>query len=117
MNKYDGRIRLIYPVRCAARACVTGGRMPMGIPQAIQDIFNEGALKGKTGWQDVPAIEHIRRALLHCSNHISGDTSEPHLRHALCRLAMAVAVTEGMTSTDLPVDPPENKLPDGGEGV
>ena len=46
-------------------------------------------------WREIPAREHVSRAIRHLSMHQTGDSSEPHLINASMRCMMAFAtVTE-----------------------
>lgn len=46
-------------------------------------------------WKTQNVAEHLRHAREHIRLHTIGDESEPHLRHALTRLAFAVEIAEG----------------------
>lgn len=46
-------------------------------------------------WRTQNVAEHLRHAREHIRLHTIGDDSEPHLRHALTRLAFAVELNEG----------------------
>jgi hypothetical protein len=93
----DGVIRSTYEVTVTAQAYAHGGRIPQGIPQAIQDVLNHGAAKCKAGWENIPIEEHIAHAITDLADHaIGNNTGEPRLRHALTRCMMAVAINEEM---------------------
>ena len=40
-------------------------------------------------WREIPAREHVARAIRHLSMHQTGDSSEPHLINASMRCMMA----------------------------
>lgn len=46
------------------------------------------------GWRGMPPSAHLLHAGKHLLMHDAGDTSEPHLRHALTRIAMALTLQE-----------------------
>lgn len=50
----------------------------------------EGANKyGAENWRGIPIRDHINRAITHLLAYLVGDTSEPHLNHASCRILFA----------------------------
>ena len=63
---------------------------------ALAEVLYEGSKKyGDRNWEKgIP----VQNCLDHCLGHLMqyqlGDTAEPHLKHALCNLAMAVAMAE-----------------------
>ena len=46
-------------------------------------------------WREIPAREHVARAIRHLSMHQTGDSSEPHLINASMRCMMAFAMATG----------------------
>lgn len=46
-------------------------------------------------WREIPAREHVARAIRHLSMHQTGDASEPHLINASMRCMMAFATAMG----------------------
>lgn len=46
-------------------------------------------------WREIPAKEHVARAIRHLSMHQTGDSSEPHLINASMRCMMAFATATG----------------------
>jgi len=68
--------------------------VPAGAVQVLQDVMEHGERKGKTGWRKLPVSHHLERAKRHIELYFAGDRSEPHLRHAFCRLMMAVMIDE-----------------------
>lgn len=65
---------------------------------AIADVMRQARVSGKHPpyrWRDGEHHDHhVARAIRHLQLLMIGDTSEPHLQHALCRVAMALAVSE-----------------------
>ena len=57
-------------------------------------VTMKGGKAGKTGWEVLSPIEHVHRARKHIELWSQSDKSEPHLEHALTRLAMALLVTD-----------------------
>jgi hypothetical protein len=49
---------------------------------------------GEENWRKIHKKELINHALIHLYADIAGDTQDEHLEHALCRVAMAVAVKD-----------------------
>ena len=62
----------------------------------IDRVMDTGQKQGHApwGWDGIPKSVHISKAINHLYKHAEGSTEEPHLEHALCRLAMAVATTK-----------------------
>lgn len=76
---------------------------PLEAVQIIQGVLNIGAAKGYKpgGWRREPLNHHLDKAFSHLMRYINGVVSdEDHLEHALCRLAMAVAVRRAQKETD-----------------
>lgn len=72
--------------------------VPSGAIQVLQDVMEHGERKGKTGWRNIPIGHHLDRAKRHIELFFAGDRSQPHLRHAFCRLMMAVIIDESINS-------------------
>lgn len=63
---------------------------------ALHDVLRVGAERyPDERWKTQNVAEHLRHAREHIRLHTIGDDSEPHLRHALTRLAFAVEINEG----------------------
>lgn len=63
---------------------------------ALHDVLKVGAERyPDEKWKSQNVAEHLRHAREHIRLHAIGDDSEPHLRHALTRLAFAVEIAEG----------------------
>lgn len=64
------------------------------LPKALRrvaEIQKKGHIKyGPENWKKIEAKSHLDHALYHIYQYLGGDTSEPHLAHAACRLLMAL---------------------------
>lgn len=59
-------------------------------------ILVEGEGQHKPGsWKQQSVTEHISRARTHMYLFESGDDYEPHLMNAICRLTMALSLSNG----------------------
>lgn len=57
----------------------------------VSQVLKAGADKyGIDNWRKIPRQDHIRHALTHIFLYFIGDTSEPHLSHAACRILFAM---------------------------
>ena len=63
---------------------------------AIAEGLTKGAVKhpGET-WRQIPADEHLARALRHINLYRMGDRSEPHIVNASMRIMMAFETAMG----------------------
>lgn len=58
---------------------------------SLAGVYGAGAKKyTENNWHKITEQDHINHALEHLAFYQMGDSSEPHLDHALCRLSMAV---------------------------
>lgn len=58
----------------------------------ICQVLEANAHKHAPGsWRQEPASEHLVHVVEHLKHFFNGDTSEPHLSHALTRLAMTIS--------------------------
>jgi len=79
---------------------------PHTVVDEIQKVMEEGEAKGKSGWERLPADEHVCRAIEHLKYYEPPDyphafeRDEDHLAHAFCRLMMAVAIERGYVKGD-----------------
>ncbi len=76
------------------KQCATAYRMDLLPPDALLEvaaILKAGAEKyGENNWKNIPIADHINHALIHIQGHLKGDTQEPHMRHAACRILFAL---------------------------
>jgi hypothetical protein len=60
---------------------------------AMAAVLHEGAEKYAPGnWRLIPERDHLNHALMHIYAYLSGDRTDDHLSHALCRVTFATAV-------------------------
>ena len=53
-------------------------------------VLGQGAKKyGENNWQGIPTNEHLNHAIQHLYAYLSGDRSDGHLSHAICRVLFA----------------------------
>lgn len=56
----------------------------------VAAVLHEGCEKyGERNWDKIPIPIHLSRAIQHLYAFISGDRTEDHLSHALCRVFFA----------------------------
>lgn len=72
-------------------------RLDLLPPQAILAV-GKVLMKGikkypKDNWRKISVDEHLNHAMIHLTAHFAGDTSEPHLDHAACRILFALEVS------------------------
>ena len=72
---------------------------------AIAEGLTSGAEKhpGET-WREIPADEHLARALRHINLYRMGDRNEPHIINASMRVMMAFEVSQAESEGPLPLD-------------
>jgi hypothetical protein len=78
-SKLNGSPRLIPPEALLSLSYVVG----MGAGRYAEN-----------NWRRIPMADHVSHALEHLFLHMNGDKDDDHLDHALCRLAMAVAMRD-----------------------
>lgn len=68
-------------------------RLDLIPPQVLLEVgkvLADGADKyGENNWQLIKTNDHLNHALTHIIRYLTGDRSEPHMVHALCRLFFA----------------------------
>ena len=57
--------------------------------RTIIEIVDQHAAEKLDGWLEKPVEHHVKHALDHLLAYLAEDDSEPHIEHALTRLAMA----------------------------
>lgn len=56
-------------------------------------VLEEGAAKyGENNWRKVPIQDHLNHLIMHAYAYLSGDKSDEHLSHIMCRAMFAEAV-------------------------
>lgn len=69
--------------------------VPYPVISAIASTMKEGLEKyGYQNYYGIPMEEHMGRAIRHMFKHLSGDTSENHLGHAITRLGFAIEMKD-----------------------
>lgn len=73
-------------------------RMDLVPPLAMlkaSEILKMGADRyGEGNWKKISIPSHLNHAISHLFLHLSGDQSEDHLSHAVCRLMFALDLEE-----------------------
>lgn len=61
--------------------------LPPDVLLRIAKVLADGAVKhGENNWKKIEADDHLNHALTHLYRYSTGDRTEPHIVHALCRL-------------------------------
>ncbi len=56
-------------------------------------VLHEGAVKyGENNWRKIDVPDHLNHLLMHVYAYLSGDRTDAHLSHALCRAMFAMGV-------------------------
>ena len=64
--------------------------VPSEVLLDVGEVLAEGASKyGEWNWLNIKTDDHINHALTHALRYLSGDRTEAHLTHAICRLMFA----------------------------
>lgn len=64
---------------------------------AMAGVLHEGAEKyGANNWRNIDVEDHLNHLIMHAYAYLSGDRSDEHLSHIMCRamFAQAVEITE-----------------------
>lgn len=64
---------------------------------AMAAVLHEGACKyGANNWRGITIEDHLNHLIMHAYAYLSGDRSDEHLSHIMCRamFAQAVEITE-----------------------
>lgn len=62
-------------------------------------VLHQGAVKyGENNWRGIDIPDHINHLITHAYAYLSGDRSDHHLSHMMCRsmFAQAVAIEKGI---------------------
>ena len=63
---------------------------------AMCRVLSEGEAKyGPDNWRKISVRDHLNHMIIHAYAYLSGDTSDEHLAHAMCRAMFAAAVDMG----------------------
>lgn len=61
---------------------------------AMSKVLSEGAEKyGEDNWRQIPVSDHLNHLIVHAYAYLSGDRSDDHLTHCMCRALFATAVS------------------------
>lgn len=56
-------------------------------------VLHEGAEKyGANNWRGIPIEDHLNHLIMHAYAYLSGDRTDEHLSHIMCRAMFAQAV-------------------------
>lgn len=56
-------------------------------------VLHEGAVKyGENNWRKIPVEDHLNHLIMHAYAYLSGDRTDEHLSHIMCRATFAQAV-------------------------
>ncbi len=62
---------------------------------AMAGVLSEGAIKyGENNWRLIPVEDHLNHLLMHTFAYLSGDRTDEHLSHILCRATFAIGVSD-----------------------
>lgn len=74
--------------------------IPASVLLEVAAVLAEGAEKyGEYNWVLIDTNDHINHAITHLYRFLSGDVSENHLAHAICRVMFA-AFTHNIDTED-----------------
>lgn len=61
---------------------------------AMAKVLDQGEKKyGADNWRLIPINDHLNHLIMHAYAYLSGDRTEDHLSHALCRATFALGVS------------------------
>lgn len=97
MNKYFDSDNIVTNDKGASQS-YTPCRFDIVPPLALFEVakvLSEGAEKyGAYAWKNIEVNDHLNHAIQHVYGYLSGDRTEEHLSHAICRLMFALEVSE-----------------------
>lgn len=71
---------------------------------AMAAVLHEGAEKyGANNWRGISIDDHLNHLIMHAYAYLSGDRSDAHLSHIMCRAMFAQAVNITETETKMAV--------------
>jgi hypothetical protein len=57
----------------------------------VAEVLHEGAEKyGEGNWRKIPIDDHLNHLIMHAYAYLSGDRTDDHLSHAVCRAIFAL---------------------------
>ena len=60
---------------------------------ATAAVLHEGAEKyGENNWRKIPVEDHLNHLIMHAYAYLSGDRTDDHLSHIICRATFAYGV-------------------------
>lgn len=74
-----------------AHYSMTNGQVGRLASDAILKTLWENDAAHGSKWKRITDDEDVEHIIAHLNNHLAGDTSEPHIEHALTRVAFILA--------------------------
>ena len=74
---------------------------------AMAKVLHEGAVKyGANNWRKIDIEDHLNHLIMHAYAYLSGDHSDEHLSHIMCRAMFAQGVAFDNHALDETVEEP-----------
>jgi hypothetical protein len=74
-----------------SKCCMRADLLPFKALRDISQVLGEGARKyGVGNWKLIPVVDHLNHAVAHIMASLDGNSEEPHLLHAGCRILFAI---------------------------
>lgn len=72
---------------------------------AMSHVLYTGAIKyGANNWRKIDVSDHLNHLIMHAYGYLSGDKSDEHLSHIMCRAMFAQAVSIQGGPFQVPID-------------